>query len=101
MACRETEEAINRQLQRSSYLALRDIRCVCRNGVIALKGCLPTHYLKQLLLEIVAEIAGDCAIESEIEVIGPAQRPPTGHERSRTTDPQVRSLDSPLDEGAQ
>jgi hypothetical protein len=72
----EIEETLNLRLQRSSYLALRNIRCVCRNGAIVLRGCLPTHYLKQILLEIVAEIAGGYAIENEIGVIGPGHRRP-------------------------
>jgi hypothetical protein len=74
----ELEEMLSLRLQRSSYLALRNIRCICRDGVIILRGSLPTHYLKQLLLEIVAEIAGGYAIENEIGVIGPGQREPIG-----------------------
>jgi osmotically-inducible protein OsmY len=75
---REIEEAVNLRLQHSSYLALRNVRCVCRNGAVVLRGCLPTHYLKQLLFQIVAEIAGGYTIENEIGVTGPGRPEPIG-----------------------
>jgi hypothetical protein len=87
----EIEEALNLRLQRSSYLALRNVRCVCRNGAVVLKGSLPTHYLKQLLLAIVAEIAGDYAIENEVGVTGPSRREPVGREGGGGAEPPRRS----------
>jgi hypothetical protein len=85
----EIEEALNLRLQRSSYLALRNVHCVCRNGAVVLRGCLPTHYLKQLLLEMVAEIAGGYPIENEVGVTGPGHRQPTGREGSGSRGPHA------------
>jgi hypothetical protein len=85
----EIEEALNLRLQRSSYLALRNVHCICRNGAVVLKGCLPTHYLKQLLLEMVAEIADGYPIENEVGVTRPGHREPTGREGSGRTGPHA------------
>jgi osmotically-inducible protein OsmY len=43
-----------------------------RDGVLRLRGDLPSHYLKQIALAAVAEVEGVRAIVNEIEV----RRPP-------------------------
>ncbi len=63
--------AIEGRLRSSSYLALRSIHSVFRDGVVTLQGCLPTYYLKQLVFQIVTEVAGSHAISDQIEVISP------------------------------
>lgn len=39
------------RLGQSPYFALRGIECVCRDGVVTLRRCLPSHYLKQITQE--------------------------------------------------
>lgn len=56
------------RLRRSSYLALRDVSCHERAGVLQLRGRLNRHYLKQVAQEIVAEIEGVHRIDNLIEV---------------------------------
>src|SRR5262245_46300049 len=70
-------------LRRNPYLALKHVACDCRGGVLALRGCLPSHYLKQVAQEVVARLEGVQAIDNQIQVVprlaitpGPLARPP-------------------------
>ena len=47
------QELAQRRLGANPYLALRGVRCDYRDGVLTLRGCLPTYYLKQLAQEAV------------------------------------------------
>ncbi|MBV8314862.1 MAG: BON domain-containing protein [Planctomycetaceae bacterium] len=71
---RRIEEAAEGHLQRSGYLALQDIGCTCREGVVTLWGCLPTYYLKQIAQHVVAELEGVCGIINQIEVLASSGR---------------------------
>jgi osmotically-inducible protein OsmY len=69
-ACeRRIEEAAESRLRRSGYLALRDIGCMCRGGMVTLRGGLPTYYLKQIAQHLVAEIEGVRGLIDQIEVL--------------------------------
>jgi osmotically-inducible protein OsmY len=71
---RRIEEAAEGRLRRSSHLVLRDIGCTCREGVMTLRGYLPTYYLKQIAQHMVAEIDGVRGIINQIEVLVPSRR---------------------------
>ena len=59
-------------LRRTPYLALKNVACDCRDGVLVLRGCLPSYYLKQVAQEIVARLEGVQAIDNQIQVVPPA-----------------------------
>ena len=59
-------------LERSGYSALRRVRCEFRDGVLRLRGRLPSHYLKQIAMAAVAEAEGVRTIINEIEVVRPS-----------------------------
>jgi osmotically-inducible protein OsmY len=59
------------QLRRSSYLALHDISCLASDGVITLRGYLPSYYLKQVAQEIVSGVEGVRHVVNRIEVLAP------------------------------
>ncbi len=63
------EQAENR-LRNSPYHALRTVTCESRNGVLVLRGCLPTYYLKQLAQTAVVKGQAAPTILNEIEVTG-------------------------------
>ena len=63
------KELAERRLHSSPYLALRGISCDCLDGVLVLRGCLPTYYLKQLAQEAVVGLAGFQGIDNQIQVI--------------------------------
>ncbi len=70
---REVAVQAERRLQRSSYQALRQIDCGYHEGVLTLRGRVPSYYLKQLALALVCEVAGVQRIDDRIEVIPPAR----------------------------
>jgi osmotically-inducible protein OsmY len=57
------------RLRSNPYLALKNISCGYRDGVLVLQGCLPTYYLKQIAQETVSLLEGVERIENQIEVI--------------------------------
>ena len=54
----KSAEAARDCLRRSSYYPIRSVSCECRQGVLFLRGPLPTFYLKQLAQEAVAKVDG-------------------------------------------
>ena len=56
-------------LRRNPYLALKNVACDCRDGVLVLRGCLPSYYLKQVAQEAVAHLEGVLGVENQIEVV--------------------------------
>jgi hypothetical protein len=61
-------------LRRNPYLALRNVSCDCREGVLVLRGCLPTYYLKQVAQQAVAHLEGVKGVENQIQVVPGASR---------------------------
>jgi hypothetical protein len=66
----EVVEQAESRLRSSPYLALRTVSCESRNGVLVLRGCLPTYYLKQLAQATVVRGPSVPTILNEIEVVG-------------------------------
>jgi osmotically-inducible protein OsmY len=67
-----------RALRSGPYPALKNLCCDCRGGVLVLRGCLPTYYLKQVAQEVVAHLEGVQGVENQIEVVTPANPPRRG-----------------------
>jgi hypothetical protein len=64
-------EQAESRLRDSPYFALRMVSCESRNGVLVLRGCLPTYYLKQLAQATVVRGQGaPTTVLNEIEVTG-------------------------------
>ena len=61
-------------LRRNPYRTLKNVACDCRDGVLVLRGCLPSYYLKQVAQEVVARLEGVQAIDNQIQVVPPAFR---------------------------
>ncbi len=59
---RAIERAARRELQRSSYLAIRRVECRYRDGVLTLRGRLPSFFLKQVAQTAVALPLRDVAV---------------------------------------
>jgi hypothetical protein len=67
-----------RGLHSSRYAALRHVSCDCRDGVLVLRGCVPSYYLKQIAQEVVShEVKGVSRLENRIQVVQrfPRRRP--------------------------
>jgi osmotically-inducible protein OsmY len=61
-------------LRSNSYLALKNVSCEYHEGVLTLRGCLPSYYLKQIAQTAVATVDGVSRINNEIEVIASSRR---------------------------
>ena len=55
-------------LRRNPYLALENVRCDFHEGVLTLRGCLPTYYLRQMAQAAVGPVMGIWSVVNEIEV---------------------------------
>jgi len=58
-----------RALRNSPYLILRNVACEYQEGVLTLRGCLPTYYLKQVAQAVVARVEGVRQVVNDIEVV--------------------------------
>jgi len=72
-----TKDPVVRQayayLQTSPHRPLRSLSCELDNGVLKIRGCLPTFYLKQLAVaELTRNLCG-CEIRDLIEVTLPSE----------------------------
>jgi osmotically-inducible protein OsmY len=63
-----------RALESSPYLPLRTITCYIHEGVLSLRGRVPTFYCKQLAQSLVSAIAGVEEVNNQLEVVGPGRR---------------------------
>jgi CheY-like chemotaxis protein len=65
----EVAERAAGRLRRNFYLALKNVTCECQEGVLTLRGCLPSYYLKQMAQTAVAGVQGVQRVENRIEVV--------------------------------
>jgi osmotically-inducible protein OsmY len=65
-------EQAERCLRCNSYLALKNVSCEYCEGVLTLRGCLPTYYLKQMAQTAVAQIEGVRQVVNQIQVLAPS-----------------------------
>ncbi len=66
--------SVEQRLGASGYLALRRIHCECEDGVLSLRGRVPSQYLKQVAQTIAAAVEGVHRVENRIEVVADASR---------------------------
>jgi osmotically-inducible protein OsmY len=67
-------------LRHADYLPLRRIRCEYHEGVLTLRGSVPTYHLKQIAQTLVCSLNGILEVNNRLEV-GPAAggEPRTSH----------------------
>jgi osmotically-inducible protein OsmY len=70
----ETAEWAENRLRGNSYLALKNISCEFADGVLTLRGCLPSYYLKQIAQETVAPLEGVAHVVNQIAVVATGLR---------------------------
>jgi hypothetical protein len=59
-----------RGLRSSQYPPLKTISCDCQDGVLILRGSVPTYYLKQMAQEVVAHQFDKAErLENRIQVV--------------------------------
>jgi osmotically-inducible protein OsmY len=78
---------VERRLQGKPYLALKNVSCSHRGGVLTLSGCLATSSLREIAEAIAARVKGVERVENKIEVVAPAS---PGREGAPAARPVVR-----------
>jgi osmotically-inducible protein OsmY len=72
-------EQAERCLRCNAYLALKNVSCDYCEGVLTLRGCLPTYYLKQMAQTAVAQVEGVRQVVNLIQVTTPPSFPRAPH----------------------
>jgi hypothetical protein len=67
-------EMAERKLHSKPYQALKNVSCDWRDGVLVLRGRLPSYYLKQVAQEVVARLDGVEGMDNQIQVVPPLAR---------------------------
>ena len=71
----DPQAVAERALRSGPYPALKKLSCDYRGGVLVLRGCLPSYYLKQIAQEVVShQVTGLSRLENRIQVVRPAPR---------------------------
>ncbi len=61
------------RLRQAPYQALRRVECRCEEGVLFLRGRVPSYYMKQYAQEMVAGVSNVRQVSNDLEVVAPAQ----------------------------
>jgi osmotically-inducible protein OsmY len=56
-------------LRQSEYFELRRISCEFHEGVLTLRGRVPSYYLKQLAQALAAEVEGVLELNNQLDVV--------------------------------
>jgi osmotically-inducible protein OsmY len=67
-AQKAVEARIRARLDEAPYGCLRRISCELQDGVLALRGRVPSHYLKQVAQSLLCSIEGVREIRNELDV---------------------------------
>ena len=67
-ASRALEAEARAALNKSPYRAVRQVKCICRDGAVVLTGHVPSYYLKQIAQCEVRRRLADTPICNSLEV---------------------------------
>jgi hypothetical protein len=65
--------AARNKLRASGYLLLGTVICEVVDGIITVRGSVPTFYLKQVAQEVLLQVASDQGVRNRLEVRGPGR----------------------------
>lgn len=70
---RGVAEIVERRLRKSMYFSLRTVSCQFDDGVLTLRGMVPTFYLKQVILSLLEDLEreGVKQVNDEVDVVNP------------------------------
>jgi hypothetical protein len=63
------EATAEARLRQASYVALHHVSCRLHDGVLTLRGRVPSYYLKQIAQTLLYSIEGVLKINNELDVI--------------------------------
>ena len=56
------------QLQRSAYRTVRRTTCQYHDGILTLRGCVPSFFHKQIAQSLLRDLQADVCIDNRLEV---------------------------------
>jgi osmotically-inducible protein OsmY len=62
-------EGAESRLRSNGYLAMKNVSCDYENGILTLRGCVPSYFLKQMAQTAVARMPGVERVINDIVVI--------------------------------
>ncbi len=65
----EPRNSAEDRLRHSEYLELRNVSCDFKDGVLTLRGRVPSYHLKQLAQSLLGELAGILKLNNQLEVV--------------------------------
>lgn len=74
-ARRDIAEIVSERLAESSYFVLRNVWCDFHEGVLCLRGKVPSYFLKQMAQTIACQVDGVEECMNRIEVTSPVGLP--------------------------
>lgn len=75
LANAELRERIDQALRVTGYLPLRDVGVIVAEGLVILRGSVPSYHLKQVALEVVRSVPGVSDVRDDLKVISPRSIP--------------------------
>ncbi len=69
------EKVLLDRLCGSPYIDLHRLAYTWCDGVLTLRGRVPSYFLKQIAQAIAASVAGVAAVDNQLEVVQPVQSP--------------------------
>jgi osmotically-inducible protein OsmY len=73
---RDIARTVSERLAESAYFALRSVWCDYHEGILCLRGRVPSYFLKQVAQTIAGQVDGVEECMNRIEVSIPASLPP-------------------------
>jgi osmotically-inducible protein OsmY len=67
-------EKAEARLRSNSYLALKNVSCELEHGVLTLRGCVPSYYLREMATSAVSRLDGIDTVVNELQVIASPRR---------------------------
>ena len=86
---RHIEASVLQSLRLASYSALRRVHCEFHEGVVTLRGWLPSYYLKQLAQTLATKVAG---VEQIVNRIAVDRHPANDNSRERPQSPTAEPI---------
>jgi hypothetical protein len=88
----ETVKTAERLLRQSAYLELRNLKCDFHEGVLTIRGHVPSYFLKQLAQSLLLNIDGLLELNNQLVVLAPGEsRSANFHSTNIYRYPQCRS----------
>ena len=67
----DVAQQAQRRLSSSDYYSMRSVRCEYHEGVLTLRGRLPSFYLKQIAQTLVVSVHGVETVSNRVDVVYP------------------------------